>query len=776
MVEQTKIRSVKEILVRVTAPRPIKLDFTEARKGVDNHRIDVELSSSFVFKLRELIESQVRRVVTGKKLLSSNSEEMSDFRDCYSDMMGVTLHRNKIDLTLGQIRILQFAVVKFVLQSTREEFEQYEVQLEESQAQQHQAGSRGLLATQEKITWFRKCKDEFLFRINRLILRQLQREENKMLRKLREQILGQELFEATNIMFNPLLYTRSPIEPLLLVEFYALWPKEGVGFSDLNAELESVLSTQLPELKVEPLKSSAELSSGQVEIYDELGGLFAAQSMLGPSENQKEIVSESFTWLEQPGNIRLLFDEKLLAKYVRLVREEFGLKAQWIFKSEIKQLMKVVRSLKKTIASNVDMKKMAAGYHLREKLSQSELDLVALGDAASIVADDNANKLLATIDESKEGAVALVDKLSQLAEEFEENFKETEQDVFLKILTDIFRFRFHLKYYRFAHRVFNRISVITDEESLQLAKAGGQLYRLLDSEEVKLVASEEPEIIHHTILKADVRGSTTVTQELIRQDLNPASYFSLRFFDPINERLETYGAVKVFIEGDAVILGTYEYENSPTQWYSVSRACGMAKEMLDIINSKNAHSAQTSLPQLEVGIGICYADEMPLFLFDDNRPIMISSAIGDADRMSSCSWKLRGSFDSGEFNVEVLEIGDAQTKGEKGQDYIRYNVNGIGMDDAAFGKLKSEIALTRVSVKVGEKNETVFVGKFPDIQGKERSLAIRQGVVGFWTGEEVVELPDSEGVFYEVLPNSKFASQLISLADKQAKTKELERG
>ncbi|MCH8258367.1 MAG: hypothetical protein IIA75_10795 [Proteobacteria bacterium] len=291
----------------------------------------------------------------------------------------------------------------------------------------------------------------------------------------------------------------------------------------------------------------------------------------------------------------------------------------------------------------------------------------------------------------------------------------------------------------------------------------------MNSQEVKQVANEQPDIIHHAILKADVRGSTTVTQELIRQDLNPASYFSLRFFDPINERLQIYGAVKVFIEGDAVILGTYEYENNPTEWYSVSRACGMAKEMLDIVNSKNSHSAKTGLPVLEIGIGICYSDEKPLFLYDGRRAIMISSAIGDADRMSSCSWKLRDSFDSGEFNVEVLEIDDSdEAKGEKGQDHIRYNVNGILLDDAAFEKLKTEVKLTRINLKLQDKNETLYVGKFPDVQAKERHLVIREGKIGCWKDEKVEEVNDSDAVFYEVLPNSKFANQVISLSEKQA--------
>ena len=40
----------------------------------------------------------------------------------------------------------------------------------------------------------------------------------------------------------------------------------------------------------------------------------------------------------------------------------------------------------------------------------------------------------------------------------------------------------------------------------------------------------------------------------MERELNPASYFSLNFYDPVNKLLAKYGATKVFLEGDAIIL------------------------------------------------------------------------------------------------------------------------------------------------------------------------------------------------------------------------------
>ncbi len=769
MNESKAIGSFNDILSGLFTPQEIRLDCSQANKGVDNYHIDIELSPSFVQKTSELIETQVKRIVTGNKLSSGNSAEFGVFRGEYADMMKVTLHRCKTDLTPGQVKILQFAVVKFVLQEIRNALAKYGEELEVAQGQQKYAGSRNLLTTQEKIIWFRKFRNEFQFRVSRLMFRQMQRVDNNHLKKLRAQVLGDDLIEAVHILYNPLLFARTPQDPVVLLEYYFLWPTHEANFENLNSSLEALLARLLPECKFTPLKDDRVTPATHAEVYDELGGFFAAQQMLGASEDQKESISENFCWLDYPGNIRLLFDEQILDDYLQKLKEEKGLKAQWGLKSDIKKLLRIVQEIRKKITTSQELKQMQASYTLKDRITHQEFLLVSVEDAVSATAGLNAAKIIAAIDATKEGAPALTLKLEDLGSEFERSYRGNENELVLRILTDISRYRLHLKYYRFAHRVFNRISVVSGEEELRLARAGGQLLKLMNSEEMAQADNSEPEIIHHAILKADVRGSTTVTQELVRQGLNPASYFSLRFFDPINERLKTYGAVKVFIEGDAVILGTYEYANNPTEWYSVSRACGMAKEMLDIITSKNSDSVKTGLPSLEIGIGICYSNENPLFLFDEGRPIMISSAIGDADRMSSCSWKLRHTFDSGDFNVEVLEIDhEDEARGEKGQDFIRYNVNGILLDDAAFSKLKTEVNLSQLNVRSGNKSETVYVGRFPDMLGKERSLVIREGVVGLWKGDEVVANPGSTAVFYEVLQNTKFANEVINLAETQS--------
>ena len=93
-----------------------------------------------------------------------------------------------------------------------------------------------------------------------------------------------------------------------------------------------------------------------------------------------------------------------------------------------------------------------------------------------------------------------------------------------------------------------RIHLPTDPKQRELSRINNTLYEFLLAAEEKPV---EDKVTSHVILKADIRDSTGITAQLFARNLNPASYFSLGFFDPVGKFLPRYGATKVFLEGDA---------------------------------------------------------------------------------------------------------------------------------------------------------------------------------------------------------------------------------
>jgi hypothetical protein len=179
----------------------------------------------------------------------------------------------------------------------------------------------------------------------------------------------------------------------------------------------------------------------------------------------------------------------------------------------------------------------------------------------------------------------------------------------------------------------------------------------------------------------------------MEKGLNPASYFSLNFYDPVNKLLAKYGAHKVFIEGDAVILALLEREGEPSR--AVGRACVLAREMVEIVNGYNQLVERSGLPGLELGVGVSFQACAPLYLMDGEQRIMISDALNESDRLSSCSKRLRKSMEPRKvpFHVYAVQtVSDAAAEGA--DDFIMsYNLNGIRISEAAFQRLQQEISL-----------------------------------------------------------------------------------
>src|SRR5690606_27515897 len=126
---------------------------------------------------------------------------------------------------------------------------------------------------------------------------------------------------------------------------------------------------------------------------------------------------------------------------------------------------------------------------------------------------------------------------------------------------------------------------------------------------------------------------------------------------------------------------------------------------------------------------------------------------------SSSSWKLRELVKPAPFNVDVLEIAEGEREyGEKGQQFMRYNINGILLEEPAFEKLRSEVRLRRVNVRIDGRAVTLHCGEFPDAEGKKRLVVIREGRIGLWTGAGVSAGGDAAKPFYEVVSNARILS------------------
>jgi hypothetical protein len=123
-----------------------------------------------------------------------------------------------------------------------------------------------------------------------------------------------------------------------------------------------------------------------------------------------------------------------------------------------------------------------------------------------------------------------------------------------------------------------------------------------------------------------------------------------------------------------------------------------------------------------------------MYLMDGTRQIMISKAINESDRLSSCSKGVRQLLEDREllFNVFSFKtVEDSETGGEPSEFLLRYNVGGIHINQAAFQKLRTEISLQAYDLEVpmiwSDTTVRVYSGSVPLGQGSFHRIIVRQG-------------------------------------------------
>jgi len=323
-----------------------------------------------------------------------------------------------------------------------------------------------------------------------------------------------------------------------------------------------------------------------------------------------------------------------------------------------------------------------------------------------------------------------------------------------RFLQDFSHYHRDLRRLEALNAALDSVNLVGTEKLRELSRMNGTLYEFFLPEEQQ--QPEEDRILRHVVLKADVRDSTRLTRTLMEKGLNPASYFSLNFYDPVNKLLGKYGAQKVFLEGDAIILAILERSGEPE--LAVSRACVLAREMIEIVRGYNELMQRSGMPELELGVGITLQESAPLFLMDGERQIMISEALNESDRLSSCNKRARKVMESqaGPFHVYVFESSDPRESANPEDSIVSYNLGGIRLNEGAFRKLEQEISLVPLAVKLppsasSDKGEyRLSSGTVPVDRDIFRKIVVRQSRMPRINIEDFSILGWTDRNYYEI--------------------------
>ena len=355
--------------------------------------------------------------------------------------------------------------------------------------------------------------------------------------------------------------------------------------------------------------------------------------------------------------------------------------------------------------------------------------------------------------------------LEELSKRIRRYSRDELQVMVLRFANDFLRLRRDLRDAEHLTACMERINLITAEKVRELSRMNNKLYECLLREESR---PEQDQVVSHVIIKADVRGSTKMTQDLLSRGLSPASHFSLNLHEPVKRLLDRYSAKKVFIEGDAIVLAIFETEGSQSYAKAVAKACALSRQILAVCNSYNDRALSSQLPALEIGIGVAYQGSAPTYWTDGESKIMISKALNLSDRLSGCA-KLAKRMLAGqksEFALfQFLTAMEGASAEELDEFLVRYNMNGIELNEEGFEKLSEEISLEPVELNVatpwGKETTMLYWGEVPMGESVE-VLLLRKAVARQLLPDGKIG-PASDHNYYEVCTNPALYELAASL-------------
>src|SRR6266852_1306432 len=321
--------------------------------------------------------------------------------------------------------------------------------------------------------------------------------------------------------------------------------------------------------------------------------------------------------------------------------------------------------------------------------------------------------------------------IEELSKKIRRYSREEKQAFVLKFAGDFLRLRRDLRDAEHLTACMERVNLVTTEKARELSRMNNRLYECVLPDEAR---PEQDNVISHVIIKSDVRGSTRMTQDLLARGLSPASHFSLNLHEPVKKLLDRYSAKKVFIEGDAIILAIFETEATLTYARSVAKACALSRQILAVCNSYNESASTSDLPALELGLGVAYQGSAPTYWTDGDSRIMISKALNLSDRLSGCAKLAKRMLarQKSHFSVfQFLNVMEGASAEELDEFLVRYNMNGIELNEEGFQKLSEEISLDSIETKVdmpwGKEKVTLYYGEVPLGESVEL-LVLRKGL------------------------------------------------
>lgn len=640
----------------------------------------------------------------------------ADFKTLLSGLLTTALNRAKNEGNINIDLLARAAVIKFL---RAELLTQFNVVLERCRARlqsyetvrsAHQAKA---IEARERVARYQVNKKHILRKTGQELFETLREAEKETLGRMRRSLVGDEAAAAFELFLNRLLFTEDGRDDYLNAEHYVM-----IG----NYERDLDRLSRIVSIASQFLETMNALAiAGEYATYE---------AILSAPENAQELVAGGVPDESTPKG-----------------------KAQ----------KAVLTAWAETLEREGIMERIGASYEVVPLLVTYWPHVHAQQLRHALLMRDQYQRVNALLEEH--GKLS-PDALNQAIKRLQAYKPADRIKLAGRFLFDFMRYRRDLRRMEAVLAACEKVNVVTSDKLRELSSINNTLYEFQLADEQK---TGEEKVTCHAILKSDIRDSTGLTRTMLERGLNPASYFSLNVYDPVNRLVAHHGATKVFIEGDAIILALFDREGEPG--FCVSRTCVMARDMIQVVHAYNQKSQAEGLPLLELGIGIAFQDSAPMYLMDGNTRIMISDAINVSDRLSSCT-KGAKKFVAAQtpFNVFEFQTVEESAVGSSLDEFlIRYNVGGITLNQPAFDKLSKEISLEVSELGFpmlwGNEKARFYSGLVPMAQGSFHKIHLREVPVAHVDAATHVLKQWTSLRFYEVITNSVVCEQIEARAD-----------
>ena len=612
----------------------VKFSLDRLTPGVDNIRHDVLLSPDFCKSISNLIYQLFLKHAKAKKILnidptSSLVTERDEFKQLCRDVLHAAINQAKSASEIQIDLLAQITIVKKLAEEIPCQYSKLIENFNDNASRHEIASSEGLnsyIKIKEKLAEIQQNKKSVLLSVAAELFQYLIEVQHENITEMRESILGPETILPDDVFSNPIIHVENPFEDLFMIDEYVLI---GQRFEDPDCyeNLLFLIRSLLRKILLKIFLKDSSVSGGSVNQAKII------QKVYGKSgKNYQDIRYDAIDiWLNQVDNIDLLFNSfKSRERYQSLKSHKKSEKDVENLKKLAKNQEKLLNSFYKKFKKNGLVKRITAFYEMKSVYLQYCPPLVPHQVLQFLIQPKKRKNIASQLSRLK-GFYGRSFSLAPLKKKIADLRKITvpeKKKYLIQFINDFARYHRDFQNFLMLKDAMDSINLVSEQKIIDLSRENNLLYEFLLPDEQP---PQEKPIIHHVVIKADLRDSTHITLKMKEKGLNPASFFNLNFFVPITSVLFDYSAEKVFLEGDAIILAISEREDTPEDWYCVARACGIARKILQIVQKYNSQSEKHKLPVLELGIGISYNNSAPTFLFDESNRIMISPAINAAE-------------------------------------------------------------------------------------------------------------------------------------------------